>query len=286
MLDADGVVIADQPQLGNNSLPEVHTVTVTHSTEDPGTVQFLAVVLGIQHTVHGGVDGIHIGILGVEVEDSTGLAQFTDDSAQIHALPDQMAGIQVCADLRTAGLSQPQQRLGVVHAEAGVQLQSDLHIVRSCESGLFLPVGDQNIVPLVLQGSGEILGPGAGDPVGGLVAGGAAGAAGERVDHGNAQLLSQKNCIDKILFIRSSNSGVGMDHVAVSAQGADLQTMLMNGIQELLALLLVSQQFLSIAMGVARAAAAANLNSLNALGSEIAASLIQGHTAQRHSKYT
>ena len=61
---------------------------------------------------------------------------------------------------------------------------------------------------------------------------------------------------------------------------------LMNGVQELLALLFVVQQDLGIAVGIAGAAAAADLHHLHTLGGQVGAGFIQRHASQRHSKYT
>ena len=198
-----------------------------------------------------------------------------------------MAGVEVGANLGADGLAQAQQGAGIVHAEAGMQLQRDLvNVMSPGEGGLFLPVGDQHFVPLVLQRLAEVIGPGAGDPVGALVAGGAAGAAGEGVDHGNTQLLGQQDGVGEVLLVAGRDGGIGMDHVAVGAQGADLQAVLVDGIQKLLALGIVSQKSLRVAVCLAGEAAAADLHHLHALGSKKRAGLVQRETTQRDSKYT
>ena len=76
-----------------------------------------------------------------------------------------------------------------------------------------------------------------------------------------------------------------MDHIAMGAEGADLQAVLVDGIQEFLALFVVVQQNLGVAVSLAGAAAAADLNHLYTVRCQECASLIQGHTAQRHCKY-
>ena len=106
MLDADRIVIACKTKLRSNCFPVIFSMTVAYGTEDPGTGQFFAVMLSIQHAVYCRIDRIYLGILCMEMEDRICFAQLSDHSDQIHSLPDQVAGIQVRADFRTNCLTQ------------------------------------------------------------------------------------------------------------------------------------------------------------------------------------
>ena len=197
-----------------------------------------------------------------------------------------MAGIEVGADFGAYSLPQPQQRLGIVNAEAGMQLQCNLMYTMCLGKGnLLLPVRNQHLIPLVFQRLAEILRPGAGHPVGGLVLGTAAGTAGKGIHHADTQLFSQQNCVSEILFIRCGHCGIRMDHIAVGTQRADFQAVLMDGIQKILAFLIVLKQFLRVAVGVSGAAAAADFYHLNAVGRKKGTSLVQRESTKRYCKY-
>ena len=69
MLDAQHVVVANQPQLAHDGLPRGVVVTVADGAEDPRPVDLVTVVLGVQHAVDGRVLRVHEAVLGVEVLD-------------------------------------------------------------------------------------------------------------------------------------------------------------------------------------------------------------------------
>ena len=74
MLDGDGIVIAHHAQRAHHVLPDLIVVAVAHRTEDPGTMDFVAVMLGVQHALGLGVDLVDLGVLGVEEVDGVARA--------------------------------------------------------------------------------------------------------------------------------------------------------------------------------------------------------------------
>jgi len=77
-----------------------------------------------------------------------------------------------------------------------------------------------------------------------------------------------------------------MDHIAVGAQSADLEAMLVDGVQKFLALGIVLQQFFRVAVSLAGMSAAADLHHLNTVGCQERAGLVQRAVGQQYSKYT
>lgn len=69
MLDGQDIVVAHQAQLADEILPEQLVVAVADGAENPGAVQLVAVGAVIQGAVDGGVDGVNLGVLGMDVED-------------------------------------------------------------------------------------------------------------------------------------------------------------------------------------------------------------------------
>ena len=125
---------------------------------------------GVQETVVVRIDVIKKSILGVHVMNGSG--QFAHRFHWIDALPEKMAGIEICAEHGAGGIAQAQHRLGVINEETGMRLEGDLlHAVIRREFRLLAPIGDDDFVPLPLQDGKEIRRPGAGDPVGILRAG-------------------------------------------------------------------------------------------------------------------
>ena len=227
MLDGDGVVVADHAQRAHHVLPNLVVVTVAHGAEDPGAVDFVAVVLGVQHAVGLGVDLVDLGVLGVEEVD--GLAQVADGVDRVNALPEQMRGIEVRADEGAYGLAQTKQRFGVVDAEARVHFQRDfLHPVRGGKGGRTPPVGNEHLLPLVFQNFLIIIRPGTGNPVGRAILRAAAGTAAEAHNALYAQPFGQQHRVLKILPKGFGHVRVGMDGVAVRAERRQFQTVFLQ----------------------------------------------------------
>ena len=245
----------------------------------------VGVVAGIQHAVHGGVVFVNLGVLGVEVEDCA--AQGLDHRHRVHPLPDQMTGVQVGSDFRSHSLPQLQQRMGVVHAEAGVQLQGDfIHAVGLGKCGKVLPVGDQYLVPLPFQNFGVILRPGAGHPVGILGPLVVSGAAGKGVYLVDAQLFRQQDSVAHHTVVLFGKLLVGVDRVPVAGEGADFHAVFLNQTHEFIPLFLTVQQNLRVAVGAAGVVPAANLHHLDSQGLKVFQRILQGEVGKQSSKYT
>jgi hypothetical protein len=140
-------------------------VAVADRAEYPGAVNLIAVGLRVKHAVNHGVEFVNLGILRVEVED--GVAHFSYAGNGVHALPDKVARVEVRADFGANRLAQFHKALGVVNAETRVKFERDfVNAVRLREGDKIFPVGDEFFIPLPLENLGEIIGPGADNPVG------------------------------------------------------------------------------------------------------------------------
>src|SRR6266850_187262 len=95
-----------------------------------------------------------------------------------------MRWIEVRADLRANSFAQFQQRFRVVYDKAGMHLES--HFANSMfayEAQGLVPIGNDHLLPLVIEYVQVIWRPGARDPVRLFIAAGAARAAAERSDN-------------------------------------------------------------------------------------------------------
>ena len=127
-------------------------MSVSHSAENPGTVQLIPIMFRIQYPVQRGIDGIHLRILSMEMVQSPGLSKLTDTCTGIHSLPNQMAGIKIGPDFRSDSFPETQQSFRVINTEARMQLQCDfVNPMLSGKCCFFLPVRDQNLIPLIFQ---------------------------------------------------------------------------------------------------------------------------------------
>ena len=132
-----------------------------------------------------------------------------------------MAGIVIAADGRAGDGAQLEHGLRAVGYEAGMHFDGDLNAVVGGEFGLLDPVGGDLGFPLPLQDLQVIRRPGTGDPVGPLGFVAVAGAAGKIDDHGDAQFLGQTDGFAAGFLIMPGALLVGVQRVAVAAQGAD-----------------------------------------------------------------
>lgn len=121
VFDADGTVIASEAQGGDDLLPGFGTVAVAAGAEEPGTLFFLGVRLGVQNSDDARVHVVDFAVLGVNVEDR--VAEHANGVGRVDALPPQVAGIEVDADLWAAGDTQFPSRFGIVDQKAGMGLQ-------------------------------------------------------------------------------------------------------------------------------------------------------------------
>ena len=198
-------------------------MAVADRPEDPTAVEFVAVVLGVQHTVDLRVPLVDQTVLGVDMLEVGArtlalLAQPADGRDRVDALPEQMAGVEIRADaVRARGLAQLHQGLGVVDQEVRVHLEADIDVIAIGTSSLRLPVlgGD---VPLIRQGVSVILRPGRDYPVGHLVGSAAAGQAREAVDVLAADGAGQLDSVAECLVMRSGDLLLGVQRIAVDAE--------------------------------------------------------------------
>ena len=95
------------------------------------------------------------------------VAELADTCNGIHSLPDKVARVEVCTDLRTDCFAKTKKAVAVINAEAGMKLKCNLvNTVSLCKLNKVFPVGDKNFVPLPLKDFAEIVGPRASYPVG------------------------------------------------------------------------------------------------------------------------
>ena len=214
-------------------------------------------------------------------------AQGADYLNGIHPLPNQMAGIQVGADLGTNRFTEFFQGVGVVDTEALVHLQSNLiDTVRFGKGHKVLPIGNQHFVPLPVQNFQILRGPCAHHPVGVLALGAVAGTAGETVDLMQAQLFSHQNRVVHIVVKLLGHLLVGMDGIAMAAEGADFQAGILDSLHKLLEFRLIVEQHLGIAVIFAGITTTADLHHLGAKRFKIGQSLRQRGLADHIGKHT
>ena len=284
MLDGQNVVVAVYAQLADDIVPLQLAVTVAHRAERPAALAEICVRSGVQHAVAGDVGAVQPCVLGVE--EMNGALQLADGHHRVDPLPEQVARVEVRADDFAHGFAQPKQRRRIIHAEPRVHFQRDLlNAVRRGEGGRLFPVGDQHVVPLILQCGAEIRRPGAGDPVWGFVQRAAAGAAAEPHDAADAQLLRQQYGAYEIVVIRLRDRSVGVYGVAVHAQRGNLQPVPPEGFLERAQFLFVVQQYGGVAVRLAGIAAAAHLHRLYAFGLQKRAGLVQGLVSKHDAEY-
>ena len=284
MLNADGIVIADKAQSADDVLPIEQIVAVADAAEDPGAVCFVCIALRVERAVLCHVVLIETGILCVYVEDCVA-AELADNSNRIHALPNEVGRVKVCADLRAHSLTELEERLRVVNTEALVHFKSDLvDAVLFCECYKILPVIDKNL-PLILEDLTEIVRPCAYNPVRILRGLAIARATGEAVDLMQAVFFSHQNCVAHVLIISRSQLLIRVDRVAVAGECADFHIILLDGIAELLILCFIVEQNFRIAVIFARIAAAADFDHLDAHGLEILQCVLKRHVAYNIGKY-
>lgn len=274
MLYADGVVVADHAQVGDHVLPICVVVAVADGAEYPRAVDLVRIGLSVEHAVDGGVIFVYFRVLGVEMEDSVAERSYAGDG--IHALPNEVARIEVCAELGADGLAYFEHTLGVVDAEAGMKLEGYLvNAVLLGEGDGLCPIGNENLVPLPLEYLGEVIRPGADDPVGIFRIFRVAGAAGEGVYLMNAELFGEKN---RVLY-RPVEVGcyglVRVDGVAVAAERAYFKAAVGDGGLKGAQSRGIGEQGVGVGVGVAGIAAAAYLDHLKTFGFEITECLFE-----------
>ena len=151
-----------------------------------------------------------------------------------------------------------------------MHLQGDfLNAVRRSKSRRLAPVGNQHLVPLVIQNLRVILRPRARHPVGGFILRAAAGAAAETHDTLDAEPFGQKHRAHEIITEFFRGIRVRMNGIAVSAQRADFQMVLPEHLLKRVQLIVIVQKLCRVAMRFARKAAATDLDRLYAAVREV-----------------
>ena len=150
MLDGEHVIVADHPQIGNEVTPPGQGMAIADRSEGPGPVQDIGIRFGVQGPVDAGVVRVNARVLGVDMEDRTGLAQHSDGGDGVNALPPEVGRVEVRADLGARCIAQLEDGFGVVDQKAGVCLNGELDVVLFQKPVLLLPVGDGDLLPLVI----------------------------------------------------------------------------------------------------------------------------------------
>ena len=102
-----------------------------------------------------------------------------------------------------------------------MHFDGDLHAVVGGELAVLAPIGRDDFVPLPVEDFEVVGRPGAGDPVGSGRVRRVAGASGEVDDNGDAELFGEQDRFATDLAVFLGARRVGMQGVAVAAQGAD-----------------------------------------------------------------
>ena len=141
-----------------------------------------------------------------------------------------------------------------------------LYAVSVAECGLFLPIGDQHLVPLPLKNFLIIVGPGTGDPVGVFGFGAVAGTARKSNQGLYAQLLGQQNGVVKIAFKTPCNRLVRMQRIAVAGKRRQIHMVFRKHLLQFFNLFGMSQKVRSVAVCLSGVTAAPQLQTLHAKG--------------------
>jgi hypothetical protein len=172
VLDADYAVVTLLLEHANEWLPEFIAVAEAAGAEEPTAIVQVTIAARVERAVDLGIVRIDGRVFAVHVEDAALVTEYAGGFDRIDALPEEVRGIEVRAELPATGFAEAQDGFGVVDGEAGVGFEGDLDAFVGGLGVLFGPVGDQNFVPLVLLNLLVFRRPGAGDPVGRACPGG------------------------------------------------------------------------------------------------------------------
>src|SRR3954452_1179066 len=151
MLDAHCVVVPGCPKCAHDVPPDLLALSVPNRAKRPRPVRDAGVALRVEHAVTGDVGAVEVRVLGMDVEERVGTTQLPDGVDGIDSLPEEMARVEVGADLRAGGLPEPKQRFGIVNDEPGMHLERDAYPHPAGVPGLGLPVRDDLLRPLPLE---------------------------------------------------------------------------------------------------------------------------------------
>ena len=262
MLDGEDAVVSAKAEIGDEVTPICLVISVADGTEYPRAVNFIAVVLCVKNTVFGGIVLVDLGILCMDVVDST--LKFADSGNGVHPLPNKVRGVEISTEVVSAGISEAEKCFGVVYAETGMHFKRYTNAVFGAEfTGLF-PIRNELLIPLPIMNRKEVLGPGAGYPVGVLRAFAVAGAAGEADNGVNTELFCKKSRITDVLVISCGNLRVGVNGVSMACESADLNVVFFECCNELVVLFLIGEKLCGVAGSLSGITARTDLDSVNA----------------------
>ena len=227
MLDAQHAVVTVQRQGRDEGFPEVVAVAVTDRAEHPAAILDVAIALDIQDADVAFVGLDDFAVFRVYVEDALVLTEVAGGGDGIDALPEPVARIDVGAEVFARGLAEADDIFGGMDDHARVGFEGDFHTVLGGEIIFFLPERDDDLVPLVVGGFGELAGPGAGYEVGRLVGGASAGAAGE-VDQDRVELGGQQYTIAMYRLVGLGDLLVGVDRISVDRNALHFDTVIVE----------------------------------------------------------
>ncbi len=221
MLDRQHVVVAEQAQSRDEVPPPRLAVAVAAGAEDPraSRARRCTVSCRARRSSAGSGSKIWVSLAWTwkMASPSTRMA-----AIGIDPLPEQVARIEVAADLRTGDAPQLQHRLGAVDDESGMHLDGDLDAVIGREPGALSSSTGDHLRPTASRSvSRKSGGQGQVTQLGALALGRVAGAAAEVDHHRNAQRLGQQDRLAVHFPVLLGDRRVRVQRVAVAAQRAD-----------------------------------------------------------------
>lgn len=258
-------------------------MAIANASEDPASVENIAVALGVKVAVSTAVVGVDFGVLGMNVEKGALGTKFSNGHDWVDALPPEMAWVEVGSDPFSIGsdsIAKLQQSVVAVADKARVHFDAELDFVLGQVSSLVGPVGKHNALPLPFKNVAELVGPSARHPVGvdGLRA--VAWAAAEAIDGGNSQEAGELDSVAKSLVMIFGNRLVGVDRVAMNADGAEHKTPPFQVLHQVAAGCNAVDQVFYMNVARARVGASTKFDGLDAFGLDDIKGLIQGFVSK------
>ena len=127
VLDRERAVVARRAERIDELAPELDGMPGADRAEDPAPLGRPVAGDRLEHAVEREELVLEARVLRMHVEDR--IAERVHAGERIHALPEQVRGIEVDADALARALAEPQHRRGVVDDEARVRLDRDANPV-------------------------------------------------------------------------------------------------------------------------------------------------------------
>src|SRR5690242_16802912 len=199
-------------------------MTVADGTEGfRSSIQLVGFKSEIEDTVFVAVFREKDRVFHVSMVNGALLAEEMDDFDGIAALPEKMAQVIVGANFFADGLAKLDERARVVDNKVGMHLESQaLDAVFAGVFRGFLPVRDDFFLPLPILHLGVFGRPAIGDPVGLSVLRSASGAAGKTDDDFDVEHFCKEDGFAESVDVFLRVIGVGMDRIAVTTKGGDV----------------------------------------------------------------